>query len=222
MGIEEFQRSKDHDEDVDKLLELYGSFGSAFWTLFAAISGGMDWSDAATPLQKISLIYKILFAFYVGLATFALLNVLNGIFVDSAVQSAAMRREMAVDTALSDMRSMIGGIISIFVSSDEEHNGLITKDKFCEFYLREEKVKAYFMSLELDLESVNRIFDFLAEGAEELPLDVLVEGCINYRGAAKSFQLTTLQNSVEARISDVNHKLDIVLAEVTRGRNGTR
>merc|ERR1719476_1210087 len=53
-------------------------------------------------------------------------------------------------------------------------------------YMQDEKVEAYFASLDIDAVSAEKIFALLDEkGASELPIEDFVVGCLDYRGVAK-------------------------------------
>jgi hypothetical protein len=203
------------DFNHEMLRQNFGSLDSTFWCLFSAISGGRDWSDAADPLIEIGPMYRIVFAVYVGFTVFALLNILNGIFVDAAMQSEAMKREILVEGALSDMKGMIENIVSLFLDAREfdpesalAKTGMVRKDDFTKFFVSEERVKAYFMSLDLDLESVCSIFDMVDEEKKgEVPLPRLVEGCVSCRGSAKSHHIRTMQEQVSEGLQNMETQM---------------
>ena len=57
-------------------------------SLFSAITGGNDWmsyGENLIRLDEASHIYFLLFIFYIGFCLVGMLNVVTGIFVDSAV-----------------------------------------------------------------------------------------------------------------------------------------
>eukprot|EP00747_Dinoflagellata_sp_TGD_P028327 gnl/TRDRNA2_/TRDRNA2_133196_c1_seq1.p1 gnl/TRDRNA2_/TRDRNA2_133196_c1~~gnl/TRDRNA2_/TRDRNA2_133196_c1_seq1.p1 ORF type:complete len:721 (-),score=106.39 gnl/TRDRNA2_/TRDRNA2_133196_c1_seq1:31-2193(-) len=69
-----------------ELLESWGSVLKSMLSLYKAITGGADWGDLAEPLKHAGYHYYLLFLFYVSFLTFAVLNVLTGIFVDVAMK----------------------------------------------------------------------------------------------------------------------------------------
>lgn len=63
-----------------------------FWTLFAAVTGGYDWAEVSEPLLQLGGLYRFCFLLYVSSVLLGLLNILNGVFVNAALQSSAMNR----------------------------------------------------------------------------------------------------------------------------------
>merc|ERR1712228_463633 len=59
----------------------------------------------------------------------------------------------------------------------------------------DERIKAYFMSLDLDSGSIGKIFDVLdSEDRGIVELDDFLLGCMTYRGSAKAVDVCILQN----------------------------
>merc|ERR1719277_2551075 len=75
-------------DQLKALEHLYGSFGKALLTLFRAISGGDDWSTLAAPIAKVGPLYEAAWVVYISFMVFGMLNILTGIFVDSAMKAA--------------------------------------------------------------------------------------------------------------------------------------
>merc|ERR550532_3897702 len=67
------------------LFKYWGSLGSCCVTLYMAVTGGADWAPLAEPLSQVGILYHYLFLFYIALLTFAILNILTGIFAKAAM-----------------------------------------------------------------------------------------------------------------------------------------
>merc|ERR1719201_582068 len=65
-------------------------------TLFYAVTGGADWEPLANPIKDADSFFYFLFFFYIAFAAFAVLNVLTGMFVDTAMQVAQQDEENVV------------------------------------------------------------------------------------------------------------------------------
>jgi len=205
---------------TEKMKEHYGSVGTSMWTLAAAVSGGVDWMDVAEPIIETGFFYRCLFLFYVVFMTIGLLNILTGIFVNVAMQSSAMSREIAVDEAISNRDAVVKEVIELFLEADEDGSGSLSWEEFEEF-IKDEKIKSFFMALELDMSSVSRIFTLLdTSGDGKLEASEFVEGCIELRGMAKKVDITLLQRenafllekmgSVDQILHDMKEKMDKV------------
>merc|ERR1711896_41227 len=92
-------------------------------------------------------------------------------------------------------------MVALFLEADADGSGSVTWEEF-HAYLQDEKIKAYFMALELDMSSVVRIFDLLdVDATGELELVEFVEGLIRLRGDAKMVDMWALQKD-NAKMSD--------------------
>merc|ERR1712232_266251 len=147
-----------------------------------------------------------------GFVTFGVLNVLTGIFVHVAMQSSVMNREIAIDEAISNRDSIVKEVIELFLEADTDGSGALSWSEFEEF-IQDEKVKAFFMSLELDISSCSRIFHLLdSSGDNALDAHEFVEGCIDLRGMARRVDITLLQRENAA----LSKKLDTVSKEMSQ------
>merc|ERR1712226_36382 len=181
-----------------ELEQYYGSLEKTLWTLISAVSGGADWNDVSEPIYETGVAYKYYFLFYVLFVTFGVLNVLTGIFVHVAMQSSLMNREIAIDEAISNRDSIVKEVIELFLDADTDQSGALSWTEFEEF-IQDEKIKAFFMSLELDISSCSRIFHLLdADGGGSIDAHEFVEGCIELRGMARKVDMTILQREIKA------------------------
>jgi len=68
--------------DVDSnIIRLYGGFGQCFYTLLLAVSGGVPWNEFVQPLSRLSESFCFIFAIYVCLVNFVVLNILSAVYV---------------------------------------------------------------------------------------------------------------------------------------------
>jgi hypothetical protein len=194
--------------EMAALEKNYGSIQATVWTLMSAVTGGVDWNDASEPIEMTNWYYKWYFLFYVLFVFMCLLNVLTGIFVNVAMQATQMNREIAIDEAIQNRDSIVKEVIELFLEADTDGSGALSFDEFQEF-LADEKIKAFFMALELDMASSSRIFHLLDESGDgSIDAHEFVEGCIDLRGYARKVDITLLQR-------EFHQKLDSILLHVT-------
>lgn len=124
-----------------------------------------------------------------------------------------MNRELIMDEAISNRDSTVKEVIEIFLEADVDGSGALSWMEFQEF-MNDERIKAFFMSLELDLSSISRIFNLLdPDGDQSLDPQEFVEGCIELRGNAKKVDVTLIQRE----LNDISEKLDKVTKELSEG-----
>merc|ERR1719401_1985868 len=74
----------------------YGTLPTTMFSLMYAISGGADWGQIVEPIARINYVYKVLFTFYIVFTVFGVLNVLTGVFVQTA--SEIIDRDLIVQS----------------------------------------------------------------------------------------------------------------------------
>merc|ERR1712007_285535 len=73
----------------DEMLHYFGSLGHASYTLFGVATGGIDWMDIEDILLYMSWFNGAVLIFYIFFTQFCLINIITGIFVDTAINTAA-------------------------------------------------------------------------------------------------------------------------------------
>lgn len=195
---------------VSDMKENFGTLPRSLWTLFAAVTGGHDWVNISPSITEVGGVYTFALLLYIAFVLLALLNILNGIFVNVAFQCSAMNRELAIDAVMKKREVMVKEMVQLFLEMDQDESGTLTWDEFQD-HLRDEKIKAYFMALDLDMTSVRRIFHLLdSHERGRVTLHEFVEGCIRLRGAAKMVDITMLNEQVKS-LTTVLHRIERVM-----------
>lgn len=96
----------DKDNPIDPQVKLaiekyWDSVYDAICTLLMSITRGVDWHLVLKPLEEVGQIYHILFLFYISFVTFAVLNIMTGIFVDASFESSAKDGQNVAREALN-------------------------------------------------------------------------------------------------------------------------
>ena len=163
-------------EDMER---FYGTMEDSIWTLFAAVTGGIDWAEVSKPIGYLGSFYKYVFLLYLLFVLFALMNILTGIFVHVAIDSCKMNREIAIEAAIANKEMLIKEIVQLFHEADKDCSGTLSWQEFHD-YMQDEKIKAFFMALELDMSSAGRVFDIIDVMRDgELDICEFVQGCVD-------------------------------------------
>jgi len=182
--------SEDYDQSLQK---LWGSVGSGMISLFMALTGGLDWRDAADPLTATGEVYYALFLFYMAILYIAILNVLIGMFCESAAQ-VKMHDE---DTMILDEQASEAlykeNVEKLFTHLDKDKSREITYSEFCKEKEDNKEVRAILNVIGLDDSDADRLFNSLGGGDDNtIHFDEFVEGCKEVKGDAKRRQLMTV------------------------------
>lgn len=164
----------------------------SMFTLFKCISGGVSWTEVVTPLGEVSFLCTLMFCAYVSFTYFAVLNVVTGVFCQSAFESAQRDRDLVVSSMLAKKQDFVSEIQKLFKQIDADHSGTITVEEF-ENHIQDDAVQAYFAALELETSDAWTFFRLLdTEKTEAIDVEEFVLGCLRMKGAAKGIDLAKL------------------------------
>jgi len=180
----------------------------------------------------------MLFFFYITFTFFAVLNVVTGVFCQSAIEGAQHDQDMVVQQQLSNRNMYVRKLKKLFKDIDADESQYITYTEF-EHHLKDEKVQAYFASLELDTSDAWELFKLLDQNETHvIDVEEFVLGCLRLKGNAKAIdiakvtyenrmtrkKLTTIMESIESLLADILEEGDrqSVLAVRTRRKSNSR
>jgi len=175
-----------------QLVELYGSVAQSMFTLFQAISGGMDWKDAVSPIMKTSPTYGVLFLFYILFMVFGVLNIVTGVFIDIVLENAQADRKFQISEELDKRKQHMLEFMALFHKLDINGDGILTKDEMVQS-LQNKWMEGYLVTLGLDVSTMQDLYDLMdSYGSGEVLVQDFVQGCMQGRGAATSMELYAL------------------------------
>lgn len=168
--------------DFPELIAYWNSLGRSALTLFGAISGGIDWDMAIGPLMThISLAMGPIFCLYIAFAVLALMNVVTGVFVENAIESANRDKERyLIETARDLFHTALSS------------TGVISWVEF-EKQLESPELQGYLQGLGVDAASARGLFEILdVDGSGTIDAEELLTGTLRLRGGAKAIDLAAL------------------------------
>ncbi|CAE7597918.1 CACNA1S [Symbiodinium natans] len=197
MELESLPKNAEGTEDLKK---YFGSLSSSILTLYSSMSGGEDWTVYFHVLaDKLPWPYPSLFLFFVTFAVFAVVNVVTGVFVDTAIEKNQSDKELAVQEELRNKRLRMNWIRDVFSELDSSGDGTVTQEEF-ESQLNHEAVIAYFNTLKLDVSDAKTLFRMLdSDGSEGVNIDEFVSGCYRLSGEATTLHTQVRSNHEENR-----------------------
>merc|ERR1719456_593943 len=161
-------------------------------SLFMSISGGRDWHEFFVALDSIDYVSGWAFIIYIFFVVFGVLNVVTGAFVDSMRLVSQRDNELVIEQELKKEVEFKTEVKSIFEEADADDSGTLSWDEF-ESHLMNDRVRAYFASLELDISEARALFVLLdVEETDEVPIEKFINGCLRMRGDAKSIDVNMI------------------------------
>lgn len=182
-------------QQVETARIVHDEFGSLYQmmtALFCSITGGNDWMQYATTLRHIHWgeFYFVMFALYISFSVVGMLNVVTGLFVDSAV--CTRTQDEIVQDYNDDYARTAQEVRNIFGEADSDESASISFHELTK-HLKKPWVKAYFAGLDIDPSEAQIIFALMdIDGSEVLTLDEFVEGVMKMKGGAKNIDVLSM------------------------------
>ncbi|CAJ1342823.1 unnamed protein product [Effrenium voratum] len=177
------------DENLHASLNYFGSLFETMLSLFMSIAGGVSWEDVVAPLKAISTMWVVVYLFYVSFTVFAVLNVVTGVFCQTAIESAQHDHALAVQNALANKEAHLHKINTLFNKLGGEESGLITYAQF-EEGVDTVEVQEYFQTIGLDVLDAWSLFKLLdLDAGGSISIEEFFTGCLRLRGNAKAMDI---------------------------------
>merc|ERR1712032_409041 len=149
-ATEHFRAYGIHANEAAAIQELFGDLPRALLSLFEAITGGRDWHEVIVALLAMSWFYGVMFVIYIFFMVFLVLNVVVGGVVKTTSEVYKRDKQLIVDEEQARLRRYCEEIKGFFRRADQDGSETLSWEEFYE-YLDDDKVKAYFQTLELDI-----------------------------------------------------------------------
>lgn len=187
--------------------EYYGTLYDCMFALLAAILGGADWLDILRPIAAVSQVYRLAFAFYVVFVVLGVLNILTGVFLESAKDFKD--RDLVVQQEITRMDNFIGEMLDLFHEFDPHETGKISYENFS-IYIADESVQAYLTSHLLDTTHADMLYHLLDRGnLGDINIHDFIHGLLRLKGAAKELDTRVLLHEVrtlKVAIKSLHHE----------------
>eukprot|EP00928_Gymnodinium_smaydae_P038345 TRINITY_DN26472_c0_g1_i1.p1 TRINITY_DN26472_c0_g1~~TRINITY_DN26472_c0_g1_i1.p1 ORF type:complete len:732 (-),score=177.73 TRINITY_DN26472_c0_g1_i1:129-2324(-) len=177
------------------LLSYFGTVDRSMLSLFMSISGGRDWVEYWNVFEE-STVGQFVLGFFMSFSFFAALQVVNGVFVESAMRSSERDREFVIQERLSQKEKYMHSMRQLFEEIDADNSGSITQYEFQQ-QIEDERAIAYFNSLKLDVSEAITLFTLLdVDQSGQVDIEEFLVGCEKLMGEARSLDMAVLQYEV--------------------------
>merc|ERR1712217_31639 len=155
---------------------------------------------------------------FIAFCVFAVLNVMTGVFCQSAIESAQNDKDLATADALNSRERTHEKLTELFNDLDDDGSGEITIDELEEALLHS-KSQAYLVSLGIDVTDAwnfLKLLDTARDGT--VNLHEFVHGCMALKGEAKAVHVAMLAydqrdmiDMFEETMASLDRKLTMLL-----------
>jgi len=195
------------------IAKYWGTLPRAMFTLFKSISGGVSWDVVVHPMAVLGGLWVGIFTCFISFTYFAVLNVVTGIFCQSAIETAQQNEDLMVQSQIAQREVYVNRIQRLFEEIDEDGSGIVTIDEL-EARINDDAVQAVFASMDIDTSDAWMLFKLLdSDEGNELDVEEFVMGLMKLKGNAKRADLVEIHAALK-RLTLVNcdilHKLEYV------------
>merc|ERR1711920_897203 len=189
---------------IDYMKCGWSSIDRAILILFESITGGRDWGEVFYCLFRIGAVYGILFVAYVYFMVFLVLNVVIGTVVDVTASVSSKDRDLMVDDQIASLKGYATDIKNFFKQADADNSGHLSWKEF-KSHLEDDRVKAYFQTLDLDIRNAHTLFKLLDRNDNgEVGIEEFLDGCLRLKGQAKSLDIHLVIYQLETLIKGIS------------------
>jgi len=202
----------------DALVASFGTVFDAMMSYFMATSGGNDWSMYFDLLNSASPVTAWLFVSAVGFTQIALLNIITGVFVDTAMKFAQPDRQtLARERRYRDFADA-AELRRTVAKLDEDATGTVTWEEF-KRVAADHKFASQLRVMGLEINEPDMFFAMLSSASEsaDLDLEVLIQACLLFKGPASCLDLHLLSfkaDLIHDSLASVHERLDTLANEV--------
>lgn len=173
----------------EEALFFFGGIFDSYNTLFRTCLAGFDWVEAADALKPLGDFWVQLFHLYVAFCSFAVLNVITGVFVNSAIKT----REKDHETVMLHVQKFKDLASNVWQKMDTRGDGKITITEFEQMF-DDPDMQAFFESIEINAVDAWTLFDSLdMDGDHLISYEEFVQRCTQLHGNARSVDLFALK-----------------------------
>merc|ERR1712079_876567 len=125
QAVSDYVAKSDSEQRVDgrSLQPYWGSLFKSMFTLFQSIAGGISWKEAVSPLADINAFWVFCFVVFISFTIFAVLNVVTGVFCQSAIDSAQLDHESVINDHLKAAKLFGRRVGFLFDQLDTDDSG---------------------------------------------------------------------------------------------------
>lgn len=168
------------------------SLPRGMWTLFLCMTGGVSWTEVSGPLINIGWIFGAIVGLFMFFTIYIATNIITGVFVEQAIQSAKNQQEELIQEQLHGLESERQELKEVFEAADTDKSGTLTRKEF-EAHVQDEQVRAHLDSMGLATNEALGLFTLLDyDQSGTLEIEEFLCGCSRLKGGASSLDLANL------------------------------
>ena len=150
---------------TEALVHYFGSVQQAMISLYMATTGGLDWTNIWDVLIKTGYYNGMFFLLFIFLFLFCIFNLLTGLFVNQALNSAQRDKDLKVFEQRAKEKEYVVELQELCETADKDSDGRISFEEFDEM-MKDSKVLFWLASIGLDIADAKVFFDIMQKASE--------------------------------------------------------
>jgi len=177
------------------VFRYYGTFGRTLLTMFEILFA--NWSPACRVLtENVSEWFALYFVLYRCLAGFAVLNVVNAVFIQQTMRVAQQDDELMLDAKENQQKTYGSRLIKLFEELDSSGDGSLNRNEF-NMLKKDPKLKSIFSLLEIDPDDMEDLWNCMDDGDGMIRAQEFCDGAVRMKGAARGLDMVGLVRRVK-------------------------
>eukprot|EP00930_Biecheleria_cincta_P029742 TRINITY_DN20659_c0_g1_i1.p1 TRINITY_DN20659_c0_g1~~TRINITY_DN20659_c0_g1_i1.p1 ORF type:complete len:573 (+),score=101.06 TRINITY_DN20659_c0_g1_i1:117-1835(+) len=212
--LSSFMKDEDIDVETRKVVfRYYGTCTKTMMTMFEILYA--NWIPACRMLiDNLGEGWALFFVLYRCLIGWAVLSVVNAVFVQSTMKVAQHDQEILIAQKQRAQEATAKNLRSLFLEIDTSGDGNLSWDELIAV-LDVPKTKLLMSALEIDPKSLKQLFTLLDDGDGEISVDEFMGGIGRVKGPAKAIDMATVMKNIDTMLNNVD-RLDQKIETLSR------
>eukprot|EP00927_Polykrikos_kofoidii_P000687 TRINITY_DN10251_c0_g7_i1.p1 TRINITY_DN10251_c0_g7~~TRINITY_DN10251_c0_g7_i1.p1 ORF type:complete len:749 (+),score=108.09 TRINITY_DN10251_c0_g7_i1:54-2300(+) len=211
--VEQQTNGKSFTQGEEDLGYFFSSLFRAILSLFQAMSGGLDWNDLGGPLfTELGAMQGLCFTAFIAFALLALMNVVTGVFVQTALNSARTEE----DAFVTDQ------IYTLFSISEKQEQTITLEE--IEASLSDPRQAKEWQAIGVGEADAKHLFQLLdIESSGRISFEEFLGGALRLNGDAKAIDLLTVMqehrkssDQIYRSFAEMKQHIDAIAVSVER------
>eukprot|EP00928_Gymnodinium_smaydae_P045498 TRINITY_DN30325_c0_g1_i1.p1 TRINITY_DN30325_c0_g1~~TRINITY_DN30325_c0_g1_i1.p1 ORF type:complete len:632 (+),score=129.35 TRINITY_DN30325_c0_g1_i1:195-2090(+) len=175
----------------ESIKEMFGDMITSIFSLFKAMSGGIDWGDLSDPIVAVRPYFFLVFAMYISLILYCVMNVVTAVFVDNSNKLCDEEDKKVEAKVRQELKNFMD-------ETDRDGSGTMSYLEW-EQACMNEKVKSLLCAIDIDVDQIGakRLFDIIDRDDNELiDKQEFVTAIFSLRGAARAIDMYSMRHDL--------------------------
>lgn len=200
-------------QETEQLRFYFGRVDAAIVSLFEAMAGGISWGELRIEIRPLDQIYRVIFGVYIVFSILGVLNIVTGVFVESALGNSKRDHDLMVETEREKKEDMLRELKLLFEEIDSDKSGTVSYQEICHAY-DDDRMVAYMCAIGVEFDDVAALFSLLDRDQEgKVDVQEFISGCMRLHGPATNMEIARVElenKAVLKMITNLKSKMEEV------------